>query len=100
LLLRFGTDYENVRHERVTEEIARWFAPESFQLETLENAQHFDFEGLKGRVLSSSYTPAPGHPSFEPMLSELEQLFNAYQRGGIVTFEYRTKVYFGHLTDS
>jgi SAM-dependent methyltransferase len=98
LLLRYGTDYENVRHERVTEEIAEVFAAESFQLKSLENAQHFNLEGLKGRVRSSSYTPEPGHPDFEPMLDELEQLFNAHQRDGIVTFEYQTRVYFGHLT--
>ena len=98
LLLRYGTDYENVRHERVKEEIADFFAPEWFELKSLENAQHFNLEGLKGRVRSSSYTPEPGHPDFEAMLDELEQLFNAHQRNGIVTFEYQTKVYFGHLT--
>jgi SAM-dependent methyltransferase len=98
LLLRYGTDYENVRHERVTEEIAQFFAPESFQLKSLENAQRFNLEGLNGRVRSSSYTPEPGHQDFEPMLDELEQLFNAHQRDGIVTFEYQTRVYFGRLT--
>lgn len=95
LLLRYGTDYQNVRHENVEGEIAQFFAPETFQLKNLENAQHFDLEGLKGRVLSSSYTPEQGHPNFEPMLLALERIFNEYNRDGLVTFEYDTRVYSG-----
>ena len=95
LLLRYGTDYEKVRHEKVTGEIAEFFAPESFELRTLENAQHFDFESLKGRLLSSSYAPDQNHPDFAPMLDELRSIFSANQKNGIVSFEYETKVYYG-----
>jgi ubiquinone/menaquinone biosynthesis C-methylase UbiE len=98
LLLRYGTDYEEVRHEKVSGEIAQFFAPEGFQLRVLENFQHFDFESLKGRLLSSSYAPPEGHPSFEPMLRELQRIFDAHLRDGIVSFEYETKAYYGHLT--
>ena len=97
LLLRYGTDYEKVRHEKVTGEIAEFFSPESFELQTLENAQHFDFESLKGRLLSSSYAPDQDDPKFAPMLKELEDIFDANQENGIVSFEYETKVYYGHL---
>lgn len=97
LLLRYGTDYEKVRHEKVTGEIAEFFSPESFELRTLENAQHFDFESLKGRLLSSSYAPDQDHPKFAPMLEELENIFDANQQDGIVSFEYETKIYYGHL---
>jgi len=97
LLLRFGTDYEKVRHENVAGEIAEFFSPQSFELRTLENAQYFDFESLKGRLLSSSYSPDQDHPNFAPMLEELERAFHANQKDGIVSFEYETKVYYGHL---
>jgi SAM-dependent methyltransferase len=97
LLLRYGTDYGKVRHENVTGAIADFFFPQTFQLKTLENAQHFNFESLRGRLLSSSYTPDAGHPSFEPMLRELEEIFDANQQNGIVSFEYDTRVYYGHL---
>ena len=97
LLLRYGTDYEKVRHEKVTGEIAEFFSPESFELQTLENAQHFDFESLKGRLLSSSYAPDEDHPNFSPMLKELEGIFFANQKDSVVSFEYETKVYYGHL---
>ncbi|MGH9931264.1 MAG: class I SAM-dependent methyltransferase [Pyrinomonadaceae bacterium] len=95
LLLRYGTDYEKVRHEKVTGEIAEFFSPETFELKTLENAQQFDFESLKGRLLSSSYAPDQGHPTFTAMLRRLEEIFKANQKEGVVSFEYETKVYYG-----
>lgn len=97
LLLRYGTDYGKVRHEKVTGEIADFFSPENFELQTLENAQNFDFESLKGRLLSSSYTPDQDHPNFTPMIEELESIFDVNQKNGMVTFAYETKVYYGHL---
>jgi len=97
LLLRYGTDYEKVRHEKVTGEIAEFFSPQGFELQTLENAQHFVFESLKGRLLSSSYAPDQDHPNFAPMLEELEDIFDANHKDGIVSFEYETKIYYGHL---
>jgi SAM-dependent methyltransferase len=98
LLLRYGTDYQEIRHENVEPEIADFFAPASFQLQTLPNSQHFDLEALKGRVYSSSYAPEPGHPNFAPMMSALEESFNAHNQDGIVTFEYETKIYYGRVT--
>ena len=100
LLLRYGTDYEKVRHENIAGEIGRFFAPESFQTQSLDNVQHFDLASLKGRTRSASYTPEPGDPNFEPMFAKLEELFNAHQSGGIVDFEYDTTVFYGHLTPS
>ncbi len=99
LLLRYGTDYEKVRHENVASEIAEFYAPETFKLETVDNIQHFDFESLKGRTCSASYTPEPGDSNFEPMISKLGEIFNAYKRNGVVDFEYDTRIYYGHLTN-
>lgn len=98
LLLRYGTDYQEIRHENVEPEIAEFFAPAGFQLTTLPNSQHFDFEALKGRVYSSSYAPEPGHPNFEPLMSGLKESFNAHNQDGIVEFEYETKIFYGRVT--
>lgn len=62
-----------------------------------ENSQLFDFEGLKGRLLSSSYAPEAGQPHHEAMLAELWRIFQVYQKNGTVTFEYATEVYYGQL---
>jgi SAM-dependent methyltransferase len=98
LLLRYGTDYEKVRHENVGSEIARFYAPETFELKSVENIQRFDFESLKGRTCSSSYTPEPGDSNFEPMISKLQEIFSSRNRNGTVDFEYDTRIYYGHLT--
>lgn len=100
LLLRYGTDYQKVRHENVESEIGEFFSPGEFQLKSLENLQEFDFESLKGRLLSSSYVPERDHPKFPAMLEELEQIFKTHEREGIVRFEYETRVYYGRLSAS
>jgi len=100
LLLRFGTDYEKVRHENVAGEIGQFFAPANFEMKSLDNVQHFDLESLKGRTRSASYTPEPGDPNFAPLFAKLEELFRTHQRDGIIDFEYNTRVYYGRLNNS
>ena len=100
LLLRYGTDYEKVRHENVTSEIAGFLAPQTFDLMSFENAQRFDFESLKGRLLSSSYAPNQDQPNFGAMVSELQEIFEHNQTQGVVSFEYDTKVYYGQLSQT
>jgi SAM-dependent methyltransferase len=97
LLLRYGTDYQNVRHERTTQEIETFFAPSPFQVRTFDYQQKFDYPALEGRLLSSSYTPQFDDVAYGPMLQELRQIFDAHQVGGRVAFEYNTLVYYGQL---
>lgn len=97
LLLNYGVDYQKVRHENVADEIADFFAPEPFAWETLENAQHFDFAALAGRLQSSSYVPEADQPTFKPMLAKLAEIFSTNQQNGLVSFDYETKIYFGHV---
>ncbi len=97
LLLTFGTDYEDVRHERTTDAVNEFFDPASFQERVFAMRQEFDYEGLEGRLLSSSYAPGPGHPKHEPMLHELRLIFDKHADNGRVAFDYKTRVYFGKL---
>jgi SAM-dependent methyltransferase len=98
ILKTWAIDYAEVRHENVGHELKAFFAPEGFALRTFENGQLLDFDGLKGRLLSSSYTPEPGDPSFPPMVEKLRRIFDEHQRYGRVTIEYNTRVYFGRLS--
>jgi SAM-dependent methyltransferase len=96
LLLRFGTDYSAVRHENIGgAELRRFFIGGRFRNHTFANQQQFDFDGLKGRLLSSSYAPPAGEPGHEVMMAELRRLFDAHEVDGRVTFEYDTRVYLG-----
>jgi len=97
LLLKFGTDYREVRHERTTAEIADFFAPSAFKSKTSEMRQSFDYTGLQGRLLSSSYTPPPGHPNHAPMLARLREIFDRHQQDGHVSIPYDTRVFYGQL---
>jgi SAM-dependent methyltransferase len=97
LLLTYGTDYQAIRHEKAEDLIPQFFAPGASQVAVFPNRQVFDFEGLKGRLRSSSYTPEPGHPGFEPMIDELRNVFDRHQTNGNVIFEYDTKVFYGQL---
>ncbi len=74
-----------------------FYGRNEFTSHALPNFQEFDFEGLSGRLRSSSYAPPLGHPQFEPMMEELRRLFDAHQQGGVVRMEYRTRVYAGKL---
>jgi SAM-dependent methyltransferase len=98
LLLRYGTDYETVRHERTTQEIENFFGPSPFQSRTFDHLQEFDYPALEGRLLSSSYTPQSNDVAYKPMLQELRQIFDAHQENGQVAFEYNTLVYYGQLS--
>jgi SAM-dependent methyltransferase len=100
LLQRFGTDYREVVHTNVDESaLAAFFGPDGFRSHKLDNEQVFDREGLRGRLRSSSYTPPVGHPNHEPMMRELDRIFDEYNDGGTVRFEYDTELYIGRLTD-
>ena len=97
LLLQYGTDYNEVRQENVAGELAEFFAPDEFKLVNLDNFQHFDLAAFQGRVASASYTPEPGHPSFEAMAAGLQRIFEEHNHDATVTFEYDTRIYYGHL---
>lgn len=98
LLKDYSTDYEQVDHRRIDADVIRaFFGSDDFELKQFENTQVFDYEGLKGRLLSSSYAPQAGHPNYEPMLAELQKIFQAHQRKGFVDFEYVTLMYYGQF---
>ena len=97
LLNRYGTDYATVRHENTDEQTLRRFYGGAFAIRTLANEQRFDFEGLRGRLLSSSYAPTEEHPNYQPMLAELERAFRDHAEQDQVCFEYDTQIYFGHV---
>jgi len=97
LLLTYGTDYKEVRHERTTAMIHEFFAPALSEERVFSLRQEFDYEGLAGRLLSSSYAPLEGHPSYAPMMQELQRIFRAHAEDGAVDFEYKTRVFYGHL---
>jgi len=97
LLLTYGTDYKEVRHERTTAVIDEFFAPAPHRERVFDLRQRFDYEGTAGRLLSSSYVPLEGQPGYAPMMRELQGIFEAHVNDNVVEFEYNTRVFYGHL---
>jgi ubiquinone/menaquinone biosynthesis C-methylase UbiE len=96
LLRSYGTDYEEVRQRGMSLAIEGFFT-QSFQMRELEYTQTFDYAGLEGRLLSSSYIPHKNHPQYDAMLRELHRIFDRHQANGRVSFDYDTRIYYGQL---
>lgn len=79
------------------QQIAALFDPGGFEKIIFPNVQLLNFDALKGQLLSVSYSPLPGHPSYETMISALVQLFVACNENGFVRMEFETKLYWGKL---
>jgi SAM-dependent methyltransferase len=97
LLLRHGTDYQQVRHDKTTAKLPAFFAGRELRQRRLPYEQTLNFEGLRGRLLSSSYTPAEGSPAREEMTADLKELFERYAVNGVVKMEYHTEIWVGNL---
>src|SRR5258708_2279885 len=97
LILHYAGDYKTINHKNITDkQIGEFFHPQAFVLHQFENGQDFDFGGLKGRLLSSSYIPKEGEKSAE-MIGALEKLFGKHAANGKVRVRYDTKMYSGVL---
>ena len=99
LLLRYGTDYEKVRHDSLSKDETNeaFFGQGNFVVYTEPYVQQFDQAGLIGRAFSSSYTPEPDQPNYESLLNGLRDLHERYQHDGVVNFDYTTKMIVGRL---
>lgn len=96
LIHRHGKDYVQVKHRNIeAHDLAAFFAPAPMEMKEFYNQQVFDFEGLKGRLLSSSYIPGQGSHSYDEMMADLKELFDKYQQAGTITITYDTKLYAG-----
>ena len=100
LLHRYSREYSRVDHRNVDETVlGEFFRPGYFRQEVFFMRQQFDWQGVQGRWLSSSYVPAAGQAGHEEMRRELEAIFRRYQQDGLVDWEYKTRVYYGKFEE-
>jgi ubiquinone/menaquinone biosynthesis C-methylase UbiE len=98
ILREFVTDPTRTEHKKVYDTaLDAFFGAAGFTSRTFSYQQYLDYEGVKGRLLSSSYTPEAGHPNHIPMLAKLKEIFQANETGGSITLHYITRMYFGRL---
>jgi SAM-dependent methyltransferase len=98
VLQRFALDYKSVKDTYPeTDKVRQFFDSDTFESHQLANHQDFAWEGLQGRLRSSSYAPTENHTNYVPMMAELRRIFDTYQTNGTVRMEYFAHVYLGTL---
>jgi len=94
LLIKHAKDYERVRHENIDQEKLKDFFRTGYKRATFPNEQVFDFEGLRGRVLSSSYMPAENDQCFPALEKDLRAIFTNYSEQDRIKVFYDTNIYY------
>jgi SAM-dependent methyltransferase len=86
MLRTYGTDYDVVSQQTPDHMADRraFFGGDTSTLHTFSNQQVFYWDGVRGRLLSSSYTPELDHPDYAPMLAELRRIFDQHNQNGTV----------------
>ena len=95
LLVRYCLNYLEVNHRNITSsKIGTLFSGWTLSVEHFANDQLLDFDGLKGRLESSSYCPPNDHPKYRPLLDSLRQLLKGHYGEGNVRLQQDCVVYF------
>ncbi len=98
LLLTFCKEYQNSPAQKFNQTVAEdFFKPYSMKMASFPNKQQFDWEGFKGRLLSTSYSLREPDPQYEKMIQGLHKIFERHQQQGMVELLYETKLYYGQM---
>lgn len=97
LLLEHGTDYRRVRHDRRAGDELRALFAGDYRTRVLSHAQVLDREGLRGRLRSMSYLPAPGGEGHDAVMDAADALFRAHEEEGTVRIDYDLEVHLGRV---
>lgn len=93
-LIKYSKDYEVVRHDTFDASRLSDIFGNGIRRKAFPNSQEFDFDGIKGRLLSASYVPAEDDARFQAMVSELRSLFAKHAQNDRITVFYDTNVYY------
>lgn len=98
LIKKLKIDKTLLSEESAKEEtLKKFYKTNNLKMKFINNSQLLDFNGIKGRLLSSSYTPLEGEMN-KKVLSELKEIFEKHNENGKVKIEYKTKIYTGILS--
>ncbi|HAJ38638.1 MAG TPA: SAM-dependent methyltransferase [Chloroflexi bacterium] len=99
LIEQFGVDYTQVDHTHVVDadRLSRFFGADGYTQHTFANRQSLDLAGVIDRITSTSYMPAPDHPTYPALLAAIHTLFATTAQQGRAIMEYTTNLYIGRL---
>lgn len=94
LLKKYLKDYEVVRHDQFDFGIIDGVLGGGVMHVTFPNEQVLDLEGIRGRMLSSSYIPTAADARYPAMIEDLNSLFAKHEQNGRITVFYDTNVFY------
>lgn len=98
LLREIAPEYGQVNHMNLSsDDIAAFFATGEMDIQHFDYHQQLDFNGLIGRLKSSSYCPPEGSQPYDQLLKELRLLFDKHAVDGMLSFDYDSQLYRGTL---
>jgi SAM-dependent methyltransferase len=78
--------------------LRRFFKDGEYSNHAVPNEQLLDFEGLLGRILSSSYMPPPDdRHGYLKLREDVAKVFERFSSGGRLKLRYRTSVFVGRI---
>jgi SAM-dependent methyltransferase len=96
LIEKYGLHYKDqYAHKFDIEGLKDFFSPYPMHAITFPYVQQLDWEGLKGRLLSTTYALQPHEANFTIMVQQLKDIYDKYENQGTVEFLYNTEVYYG-----
>lgn len=104
----FSTEYERLlhsfpayrtsTHRRISrKDFEGFFGTRRIERITVPNKQSLDWNGVLGRLASTSYSPKQGTPEFAKARERLKELFDRYSVRSRIMFRYRTIVYLARI---
>ena len=96
LLREHAPEYGKVNHMNLgRDQIDSFLQPGQSQLRVFDNRQRLDFDGLLGRLQSSSYCPPADSVEYAGLRAALRALFDRHAQQGRVDFEYDCELFYG-----
>jgi len=97
LFLRYGEQYDQVKHKQMSVKALSSFYGSEPQLVSYYNEQPLTYEQLVGRIQSSSFSISEHDVRYDAFMSDIEALFKRHEQEGVVKMIYRTDVYWGRV---
>lgn len=94
LIKEYSKDYAIIRHDQFDWDSIGKLLGGDVTLANFPNPQVMDLEGIRGRMLSSSYIPTESDERYPAMIKDLDSLFAKYSENDRITVLYDTKVYY------
>ena len=99
LVGRYGADRSAVEPTTPGDgDLAAFFGSGGYRAATFDNPQQLDRDGVLARLASSSYMPLSPDPRHATVMAEAIELFDRHQRGGTVTVDHDTRVFYGPIS--